>query len=131
MFTSIPPFTYQHDTLKMPTASLPSFPSVLELHKKTHSCPLQPLLEKVDNTFSIPLSPLALHKYFATTCCLFFIQYIPEDTIKPRWFLVQVNHHETKILEIDSLRTEEIIMLLSSLVILLKKYLWRCCPLVA
>ena len=37
--------------------------------------------------------------------CLFFIQYIPEDTTKPRWFPVQVNHYETKILKMDSLRT--------------------------
>ena len=33
-----------------------------------------------------------------------FIQYIPEDTIRPRWFLVQVNHHETEVLKLDSLR---------------------------
>ena len=33
------------------------------------------------------------------------MQYIPEDIIKPRWFLVQVNHHETEILKLYSLRT--------------------------
>ena len=34
-----------------------------------------------------------------------FIQYILEDTIKPHWFLVQVNHHETDILKMDLLHT--------------------------
>ena len=86
--TSIPPSTYQHHTLKMPTAPFPALPSVIELHEKTHTCPLQPLFEKVDDIFSNPLSPIALHKSLATTDCLFFIQYIPDITIKPRWFLI-------------------------------------------
>ena len=80
----------------MKTAPLPSFPSAIELHKETHTCPPHPLYEKVDKTFSNLLSPLALYKSLATTDCLFFIKYIPEDTIKPRWALFQVNHHETQ-----------------------------------
>jgi len=44
-------------------------------------------------------------KSLATIDCLFLIQYISEDTIQPRWFLVRVNLHETEILKIDSLRT--------------------------
>ena len=103
--TSIPPSTYTHDTLRMPTASLSSSSSVTELHNETHTCPPRPLFEKVDNNFLKPFSPLALYKYLAKIDCLFFIQYIPEDTIKPRWFLVQINHHETEILKIHSLRT--------------------------
>ena len=30
-----------------------------------------------------------------------FIQYLSDDTIKPRWFLVQVNHIEAAILKMD------------------------------
>ena len=37
--TSIPPFTYQHNTLKIPTGYLPSFPSVIERYDETHTCP--------------------------------------------------------------------------------------------
>ena len=102
--TSIPPFTHIHDTLRMPILSLPYFPSVTELHNETHTCPPKPLFEKVDNTFSNPLSPLVLHKSLAKIDFLFFIQYIPEDTIKPCWFIVQVNHHETEILKMESIR---------------------------
>ena len=103
--TPIPPFTYQHDTPNIPTTLIHSFPSVIKLHKDTHTCPPQPLFEKLDNNFSNFLFLLALHKSLITTYCLFFIQYIPVDSIKPRWFLVQVNHHESEILKMDSLRT--------------------------
>ena len=91
----------------MPTASLPSFPSVIKLHKGTHACPSQQLFEKVNSMFPNLLLHLALHKSLARTDYLFVIQYVPEDTIKSRWFLVQVNHHETEILKINSLRTED------------------------
>ena len=37
--------------------------------------------------------------------CLFLVQYIPENTINPGWFLVQVNHIERLILKMDSSRT--------------------------
>ena len=55
----IPPFTYTHDTLRMPTISLTSFISVTELHNETHTCPPQPLFEKVNNNFLNPLSLLS------------------------------------------------------------------------
>ena len=105
--TSILPFTYTRDTLRIPTTSIPSFPSANKLHNETHTCPPQPLFKKVDNTFSNPLSSLVLHNSLAKTDYLFFIQYIPEDTIMPRWFLVQVKHDETEIFKMDSLRTEK------------------------
>lgn len=35
------------------------------------------------------------------TDCLFFIHYLPADTVKPRWFLVQVHHIETVLLKLD------------------------------
>ena len=55
---------------------------------------------------SPPLAPVREHKSLDTIYCLFFIQYIPENTIKPRWLLVEVNHHKTEILKMDLLRTE-------------------------
>ena len=67
--------------------------------------PLQSLFEKADDTSLDLLSPLALHKSLAMTDFLSFIQYIPKGTIKPRWFPVQVNHHETEILKMDFFRT--------------------------
>ena len=45
--TPIPPFTYQHDTPNIPTTFVYSFPSVIKLHKDTHTCPPQPLFEKL------------------------------------------------------------------------------------
>ena len=56
LLTSIPPFTYHRDTLKMTTEPLPSFPSVIELREETHSCLLMPLFEKVDEKISNLLS---------------------------------------------------------------------------
>ena len=44
--TSIPPFTYQLDTVQIPTESLPSFPSVIELHEETHNCPPQVIVRE-------------------------------------------------------------------------------------
>ena len=65
--TSIPPFNYQRDTIKILTAFLPPFQSVIELHEETHTYSLQSLFEKEDDTCSNNLSPLALHKSLATT----------------------------------------------------------------
>ena len=105
--TSIPPFTYQHDTLKLPNESIPPFPSVIELYEETNTySPSKPLFEKVDDSISNPLFPLALHKLLDAIDCCFFIQYTPDDTIKPRSFLVKVNHIETEILKMDSSYTE-------------------------
>ena len=89
----------------MPTAPLPSFLSVIELYEETHTWPPHSLFEKVHDNFSNPVSPLALQKCLDMTDHLSFIRYIPEDTIKLRWFLVQLNHHETEILKVYSLRT--------------------------
>ena len=60
---------------------------MIEPHEETRTCPPQPLFEKVDDAFPDPLFLLALHKSLATTDCLYLIQYISEDSIKPRWFL--------------------------------------------
>ena len=38
---------------------------------------------------------------------LFFIQYTPEDTLKSRWFVVQINHDETLVLNIKLKTTSD------------------------
>ena len=81
--TSIPPFTYQRDTLKIPTVSFPSFPSLNSIKKITLVLPSH-CSRKWIIFFESSLPPLVLHKSHATTYYLFFVQYIPEDTIKPR-----------------------------------------------
>ena len=61
---SIPPFTYQHDTLKLPNESIPPFPSVIELYEETNTCsPPKPLFEKVDEGFQILFSLLHCINY--------------------------------------------------------------------
>ena len=77
------------------------------MKKLTLPPPSMPLFEKVDDNFINPISPLALYKLLATIDFLFLTQYILEDTIKPRWLLVQVNHHEIEILKMDLLRTRD------------------------
>jgi len=99
--TSIPPFLYKHRTLKVSTESVSPFPSVVELHHDTSTRPPLPLVEVVDDTLSSPPSPFPLHASLDKTYILFFIQYLPDDTFKPRWFLVQVNHIETAILKMN------------------------------
>ena len=103
--TTIRPFRYKHCSLKLSTESVSLFPSVVELHKDTNTCPPLPLSEAVDDTPSSPSSPLVLHAYLDKTNCLFFIHYLPEDTIRFRWFLVQVNHIETSILKMKPFTT--------------------------
>ena len=82
--TSIPPFTYKHDTLKLSDESITPFPSVVDLHDETSTLPPPPLFEKLDDHTSQPPSPLSLHTSVANIDCLYFIQYTSEDTIKPR-----------------------------------------------
>ena len=45
--------------------------------------------------------------FYLSPWFLFFIQYILEDTIKLRWFLIKINHHKTEILNMDSLRIKD------------------------
>ena len=58
--------------------------------------------EKDDDFLSSPPSPLALHNSLTHSDYLFFIRYIPENTLKATWFLVQINHAETTFLNINS-----------------------------
>ena len=46
-----------------------------------------------------------MHNSLPNSDCLFFVRYIPENTVKANWFLVQINHAETLTLEMDSKTT--------------------------
>ena len=86
--TSIPPFTYKYDTLELLDESVYPFLSVVDLHDETNTLIPQPLYENVDDDISLIPFPLTLHNSLENTDCLFFIQYTPEDTIKPWWYLI-------------------------------------------
>ena len=101
LHTSIPPFRYDHRVLDISTKSISPFPTVIELHNDTNTCPPTPLVEAINDTVSSPPFPLILHASLDKTDCLFFIPYLPVDTVKPRWFLVQVSHIETAILKMN------------------------------
>ena len=101
LHTTIPSFRYNHRSLKLSTEPVSPFPSIIELHNDTNTHPPLSFSEAVDDTLSSPPSPLALHASLKNTDCLFFIHYLPEDTIRSRWFLVQVNHIETSILKMN------------------------------
>ena len=55
--------------------------------------------------YLLPRLLLKLHNSLTDSDGLFFIQYFPENTIKSCWFLVQINHIETEIFNMDSKRT--------------------------
>ena len=101
LHTSTPKLVYDHDTLNFPGASFPVFPSVSELHQETNTCPPTLSIEPDNYSLSSLLSPLTLHRSLSNFDCLFFICYIPENTFKPCWFLVQINHAETTLLDLD------------------------------
>ena len=86
--TSAPPIMYQHDTLRLPNDIPLSFPSVSDLHMETKTYPSTPILEKDDDFWTSPPSPLTLHNILNRSDCLFFVRYIPENTLKSNWFLV-------------------------------------------
>ena len=100
--TSVPPISYNHDALTFPNKLFSPFPSVFELHKGTNKYPSQPLIETEVLSLSSSPSPSILHNSLAKSDCLFFIQYTPENTLKIRWFLVQIDHVETVLLKIGS-----------------------------
>ena len=58
-------------------------------------------MDGIDDALSSSPSPLVLHASFENTDCLFFIRYLPEDTVNPRWFLVQINQLETAHFKMD------------------------------
>lgn len=81
------------------------FQLLIEFCVETHTCSPHQLFEKADDNISNPLSPFPLYKLLVTTYYFFFIQYIPEVTTKPCWFLVQVNHIKIEISKTDVLCT--------------------------
>ena len=93
-----PLFDYNHPTLAFLDPRPTPFTSLSDLHAETNTIPPSPLIENSDLDILYPPSPLVLSKSLSTSDGLFFIRYTPEDTFKQRWFLVQVNHVETTIL---------------------------------
>ena len=105
LHTSTPKLVYDHDSLHFPDVSLPAFPSVSELHRETKTCPNTPSIEPDDYFPSSTPSPLTLRRSLSNSDCLYFTRYVPENTFKPFWFLVQINHAETTLLNLDSKHT--------------------------
>jgi len=101
LHTSTSKLVYDHDTLQFPDASFPAFPSVSELHQETDTFSPTPSIEPDNYSLSSTPSPLTLNRLLSNSDCLFFIRYIPENTFKPCWFLVQINHAETTLLNLD------------------------------
>ena len=105
ILTSVPPTTYNHDTIQFPDKSPLTFPSVSELHNETNTCSPKTLLATENYSLSPPPSPLTLHNSLTNSGCLFFFRYFPENTLKVCWFLVQINHVETTFFNMNSKRT--------------------------
>ena len=102
--TSVSPITYNHDTLQFPDKSPLPFPSVLELHKEINTFSPKPLVTTDDYSLLPSPSPLTLHNSLTDSDCLFFIRYLPENTLKVCWFLVHINHIKTTLLNMNSKR---------------------------
>ena len=84
--TFSPPFKYDQATISFPPAITTSFHNLSNLHHERNPSPSLPFLENVDDDDSSPLTPTALHKSLLYSDDLFFIQYTPEDPLKPRCF---------------------------------------------
>ena len=74
-------------------------------YKETDTCSPKPLFEQEDYSLSPFPSLLILHHSLANSNFLFFIQHVPENTLKPCWFFIQINHTETSLLDLDSKNT--------------------------
>ena len=105
LHASTPKLVNDHDTLQFPNAPFPGSPSVSELHQETDTYPPITSIGPDDYSLSSFPSPLTLHRLLSNSDYLFFICYIPENTFKLCWFLVQINHAETTLLNLDSKHT--------------------------
>ena len=97
--TSPLPFLYDHATFSFPSETTSPFPTLVKLHEDTHTFALTPLLDASTDIDNSPPLSSSLHRIILRSDGLILIQYTPEDTLKSRWFLVQINHDEILALQ--------------------------------
>ena len=86
-----PKFDYNHKSLKFVNPSSPIlYPSIIELHRETHTVPPSPVSTCNSVYKPLPYTPRELSNLINPTCNIFFFHYIPEDSIRLRWFLVRI-----------------------------------------
>ena len=103
--TISPPFKHDYATLFFPSTVPTPFSNLSNLHVKTNTSPPEPLIEYVDTNGCSPPTPAILSHSLLNSDGLFFIRYTPEGTLKSRWFLVQINHEETQVLNMNPRKT--------------------------
>ena len=74
---------------------------MVELHRETRTIPSSPVVTSNSLSKPVPYSPNELFKRVTLSSSLFFIQYIPEGSIRPRWFLVQIELYLTYSLDLQ------------------------------
>ena len=74
---------------------------MVELHRETHTVPSTPVVTSNSLSKPVPYSPNELFKRITPSSSLFFIQYIPEGSIRPRWFLVKIELDLTYSLDLQ------------------------------
>ena len=95
-------FDYNHESLKFVHPSSPTlFPSIVELHRETHTVLPPPVSTCYSVSKFIPYTPRELSNLINPTCNRFFVQYIPEGSIQPRWFLVHIELELTQSLKLN------------------------------
>ena len=104
---TVPPkFDYDRYTLRFIHHSKPTpFPSIVELHDASNTVPPSPVVDPQSDILISPHTPHALSLILPASDKLFFIQYIPTSSIRPRWFLVQVLLDLTLELDLDPVKT--------------------------
>ena len=92
---------YNYESLKFVHPSSPTlYLSIIEWHRESHTVPPSPVptCNSVSKALSYTLRELS--NYINPICNLFFVQYIPEGSIRPRWFLVRIELELTHFLNI-------------------------------
>ena len=86
-----PKFNYQHEALKFVNSPpITEYSSMIELHRETHTIPPPPVLTSNSLVKPVHYSLKEPFKRITPSSKLFFIQYIPEGSIRPRWLLVRI-----------------------------------------
>ena len=75
--------------------------------KKLTHVPRNLYLQRWITLYILPPSPLHCLIY-SLILITFFIRYLPDNTLKQCWFLVQINHVKTTLLHMNSKRTDVI-----------------------